>query len=279
LSLLVTVSAMMEVKGRATFPNRPSHPPFQAIMHDIGHWSPPEPWDGNVIEAEEVCKAYARIPVLYPLTFSLSQGSGLALLGPNGSGKSTLLRVLAGATPATGGALRICGYVLPDERRLALRQCIFVGHDSYLYDDLTGPENLRYFATMAGVATSDMVLAEVLDMVGLNPANRDRVRTYSAGMKRRLTLARILLTKPRLLLLDEPHASLDADGQALVDRLVRAALASGRGVIIASHDHQHALDLCDQVLVLDGGRVVFQGAAAAWREQAPIRLVGGARVW
>src|SRR5581483_12188138 len=123
-------------------------------------------------------------------------GDGLVLLGPNGSGKTTLLRLLAGLERPTQGRVET-------NARLFL-----LGHDSYLYDDLTGMENLRFSLRLAGVTADDVSMGAALASVDMLNAARDRCHGYSAGMKRRLGLARLLLLQPDILLLDEPHAAL-----------------------------------------------------------------------
>lgn len=226
----------------------------------------------SLLEARGIGKAFRRVPVLFPLSFSLEPGDGLALLGPNGSGKTTLLRILAGLVRPTVGALRLCGRDLPFDAS-AGHLIGFAGHESHLYDDLTAIENLRFFASFGTERFSDFDLGEALAAVGLGRAACQRVGGYSAGMKRRLGFARILLLQPMLLLLDEPHASLDPAGQELVDEIVQTARAAQRTVIIASHDQERAARLCNRTIVLDGGRVLFQGDSSDWTARAPVRLV------
>jgi ABC-type multidrug transport system ATPase subunit len=166
--------------------------------------------------------------------------------------------------------------MMPEDRRLVTKDIAVVGHDSYLYDDLTGIENLKFSTSMRGHSVPDMQLFEALDAVGMSRAAAARVKTYSAGMKRRVGLARLLLLAPRLLLLDEPHASLDAEGQSLVDAIVYEAQASGRGVVLSSHDHARTLALCSTTLVLDAGRVTYYGDSHEWRRRSPLPFVGPA---
>ena len=216
------------------------------------------------LSALGVCKAYGTVPVLYPVSFELGAGGALALLGPNGSGKTTLLRLLAGLERPSDGSVS-----MPSGSRADL-----VGHDSFLYEDLTGLENLAFALKIAVSPASPFDLGAALEAVGLSKHAGERVRAYSAGMKKRLGLARMLLFQPDILLLDEPHASLDADGQSLVDALIREARDGGRVVVLASHDHDRAAELCDNVLCLDSGRIAFQGPAADFtRTASPLFLV------
>jgi ABC-type multidrug transport system ATPase subunit len=165
-----------------------------------------------------------------------------------------------------------------DDARGPAHRVGLVGHDTYLYEDLTGYENLRFFLSLTGTRVSEVDVGEALEAVSLRLAAQARVRSMSAGMKRRLALARLLLQQPDVLILDEPHASLDAEGQALIDDIVRAAKSRGRAVVIASHDQERALSLCEQVIVLDSGRVAYQGSSREWTAQPPMWLVGREQV-
>jgi heme exporter protein A len=243
----------------------------------LASWFDPISEARATVCAERVCKAYGRVPVLFPLSFRLTAGQGLALLGANGSGKTTLLRIVAGVTRPSEGRVDF-GIPGDDNEPGPARRIGLVGHDTYLYEDLTGYENLRFFLSVGGARVSDVDIGEALEAVGLRHAAQWRVRSMSAGMKRRLGMARLLLLQPDLLILDEPHASLDAGGQALIDDIVRAAKSRGRGIVIASHDQERALALCEQVIVLDSGRVAFQGSTAEWAARAPVWLVGGEQV-
>jgi len=211
-----------------------------------------------------VCKAYRGVPVLFPLSFEIGPGEALALLGPNGSGKTTLLRLIAGLERPSDGRVELSE---------ASPGIGFAGHDSYLYEDLSGVENLRFAVQMGGLRRNDVEIGAALDAVGMRATARERVGGYSAGMKRRIGLARMLLFQPSILLLDEPHASLDGDGQALVDSLVRAARETGRQVVIASHDHERVVGLCSHVLCLSSGRVAFAGSSEAWKRTSPLFLI------
>jgi heme exporter protein A len=216
-----------------------------------------------VLEAKDVCRAFNGVPILFPTSIRLEGGQGLAVFGPNGSGKTTLLRLLAGLIRPSAGEVLI-NDVPPDGQIMRSTGLVgFVGHDSYLYDDLSGRENLRFFAAFATPRPSAMQIGEALERVGLAGAAQLRVRAYSAGMKRRLGLAKILLRNPKLLLLDEPHASLDADAAGLVDAVILDTIAAGGAVVIASHDLARVLTLCSRAMALNGGRVSFHGPTEA----------------
>jgi heme exporter protein A len=216
--------------------------------------------------AEEVCKAYHGVPVLYPTSFSLSSGEVLVLFGPNGSGKTTLLRLAAGLERPSAGSVTLTS-------QLGRTRIGFAGHESYLYDDLTGLENLSFFLDISGIRRTAMEIALAVEAVGMHVAGGKRVRNYSAGMKRRINLARLLLTEPDVLLLDEPHAALDDFGQALVDEIVTTARDSGRIIAIASHDQDRSLVLSDRVMALESGQTVFAGTSGEWAKLGNLRVL------
>lgn len=231
---------------------------------------------GPLLTADGLCKAFARVPVLWPVSLRLEAGGSVAVFGPNGSGKTTLLRLLAGVSRPTSGTASICGHQLADERRAAQSHVGFLGHDSYLYDDLTGEEHLQFFGRLRGLRFDRFELLGTLDIVGLGRAGRARVKSYSSGMRRRLGLAWLLLAQPEVLLLDEPHVSLDRDGQELVDELIRGACRSGHALVVASHDTDRVAQLCERVVVLDRGRVVYEGLSLDWRRSGPLWTLGAA---
>ncbi|MGH2448039.1 MAG: ABC transporter ATP-binding protein, partial [Chloroflexota bacterium] len=171
------------------------------------------------IELHRISKLYGRTVALRSVSLALEAGQTLALLGPNGSGKSTLLRIIAGATSPTIGEGSILGHDLRKERLTLRGQVAMLAADSYLYDDLTAKENLRFIATMAGRKPSSREIMVLLDRVGLAETAHARARTFSSGMKRRLGLARLMLLQPRIVLLDEPYNNLDSPGVELVDQL------------------------------------------------------------
>jgi heme ABC exporter ATP-binding subunit CcmA len=193
-----------------------------------------------------------RFPALAGVDLDAASGEIVLLSGANGAGKTTLLRLLAGLVPLYSGEAEVLGHDLRDDRRSARRDLALVGHETFCYDDLTVAENLRFSARAAGRVAADADAA--LERLGLN-AVRDVVhRRLSAGQRRRLALAVALARDPRLLLLDEPHAGLDAEGREVLDGVVRAAPGEHRTVLIASHELDHARDLADREVVLTAGQ-------------------------
>ena len=218
-----------------------------------------------VLELHGVAKLYGRTAALRATSLRVEQGQTLALLGPNGSGKTTLLKIVAGAITPSLGHGSILGRDMVAERPALRSQVCLLASESYLYEDLTALENLRFILTMSGRRVIHEEVRRVLAEVGLAARAGERVRSFSSGMKRRLGLARVLLFQPALLLLDEPYNSLDEGGAELVDALVRRTSQEARSTILATHDADRALALTDLVVMLRQGTVSYAGSVEAYR--------------
>lgn len=211
-------------------------------------------------------KVYGRTVALRGVTLRLGMGESLALLGANGSGKTTLLKIVAGAMTATAGTVALDGHNMRTETRAWRSQVGLLASETFLYDDLTACENLRFTMTMAGNTTNRDHILAALEVVRLAPHADDRVRSFSSGMKRRLAVARVRMLKPRVLLLDEPYNSLDAEGADLIDTWIAQTTSLGGMVMVATHDAERVLALVDHVARLERGTLTYVGAAEAYRE-------------
>jgi heme ABC exporter ATP-binding subunit CcmA len=180
---------------------------------------------------------------------AVDAGEHLAVLGENGAGKTTLLRILATAARPSSGRLEIFGLDAMAERRRLRARIGFVAHAPGLYPALSATENLEFFCTLQGINRARV--AEVLDLAGLSHVARRAAGKLSRGEQQRLSIGRAVLHDPKLLVLDEPDASLDSDGADLLVRVMR-----GRTAIISTHDHALANRLCQRMLTLRHGRVV-----------------------
>ncbi|MBI3909946.1 MAG: heme ABC exporter ATP-binding protein CcmA [Armatimonadetes bacterium] len=187
------------------------------------------------LRLENVGKWYGRRRVFDGVSLELAHGECLVVTGPNGSGKSTLITVLAGLQRPTTGVIRLCekGAALPRE---AWRHVVgWVAPDLTLYPELSARENLDFFARVLGRPADAARRDRLLARVGLAGRENDLVRAYSTGMRVRLKYAFALLNEPRLLLLDEPTATLDADGMALVDEIIAEQRCRGL-LVLATND-------------------------------------------
>ncbi|WP_216214711.1 ABC transporter ATP-binding protein [Amycolatopsis aidingensis] len=201
--------------------------------------------------------------VLRGVDLTVAAGECLGLVGANGSGKSTLLRVLATLLPPVGGRGQILGAALGSAGCAAVRpRIVLVGHAAALYPRLTLRENLQFVARLTGRA--ERAADDALEAVGLGSARDRRAEVCSQGMLRRAELARVLLSEPRLLLLDEAHAGLDAASVGLVEAVVERVRDGGGTSVVVSHDHPRLRGLADRLVEIADGRVVpvREGAAA-----------------
>lgn len=194
--------------------------------------------------------------VLRNISFEVVWGEAVALVGPNGAGKSTFLRIAAGVLTPHGGGLRFGGACMQDREDAARMSTALLAGDSFLYEDLTALENLRFAVRMSSGDSGIARLMGLLEQTGLAPVADARVRDFSSGMRKRLALARVVAMAPPVLLLDEPYVSLDEDGMRLVDAVVSEWSARGRAVVMATHFSERARLVCDRVLPLVDGVIL-----------------------
>ncbi len=220
------------------------------------------------VTVRDVTVEHGRAIALHRCSLTLRAGECVAVLGPNGAGKSTLLSVLAGLRRPSSGAVSFDGGRSAATLATWYRARVgIVAHDALLYGDLTGRENLALWARLYGIG--DAGVATWLDRIGLATDGDRPVRTYSRGMRQRLSLARALLSSPSLVLLDEPFTGIDRGGQALVWDLLRELKAQGCIVVVVTHVLDVPEDVFTRTLVLDRGgvrvdRPVGDGLVAAY---------------
>lgn len=214
------------------------------------------PVDFDRLSVEDVSRHFGRRRAVSRITFQVDRGSILGLLGPNGAGKSTMLAMLATLLAPTSGTIRY-GTFAGRSHGAALRARIGVlGHDLFLYPELTAQENLAFFAGLYEDANPAGAAHRALERAGLDDRAGDPVSSFSRGMRQRVALERALIHDPRLVLLDEPFTGLDdRSAAALLARL--AALRDGGAIVIlATHDLDLAEGLLDQAIFLRDGRMV-----------------------
>lgn len=208
-----------------------------------------------MIKVRSLVKRFGLKTVLRGLDFQVEQGEFVALLGPNGAGKTTFLRILASLSRPSMGGVNIAGYRLPDQAAAVRRRLGVVSHQPLLYGDLTAEENLQFYGRMYGINDLTGRVKEVLELVGLSSRRRDLVRTFSRGMQQRLAIGRAVLHDPDVMLFDEPHTGLDQDASAMLDTVLQEVAASGRTVVMTSHDLARAADLASRFDVISRGRI------------------------
>lgn len=213
------------------------------------------------IEARRLGKRFGVRWVLRGVSLEVGHGEVAGLMGPNGSGKSTVLRVLATLLRPSAGCASVNGLDVSGEASGVRAEVGFLAHAPGLYEDLTARENLRFAAAMLGLDPSSADAA--IERVGLGPAAAVRVRGFSAGMQRRLAMARLIMRRPKVLLLDEPYANLDEEGIELMNSVIAEVVGSGGAALLALHELSPARGVLDRTLKLSEGRVLVDDAVLA----------------
>ncbi|MEU1529912.1 ABC transporter ATP-binding protein [Streptomyces fagopyri] len=210
------------------------------------------------VRARGITKCFGDVVALDGVDLDVTRGQIHGLVGPNGAGKTTLLGLLLGLAVADGGRLEILG--TPVERTLTTPHAVagFVDAPG-LYPSLTARQNLAALAALRGLDMGTAGIDDVLGEVGLTDVADDKTRGFSLGMRQRLGLAAALLTRPRLLVLDEPSNGLDPAGKRHVHGVLTRLAANGTGVVLSSHRMDDLEALCSEVTILATGRVVFSG--------------------
>lgn len=205
------------------------------------------------IALTDVAHRYGRRWAVRGVSITVALGEVVALVGHNGSGKSTLLRIAATAIRATRGSGSVLGCDLVRDATTVRSMIALLSTEPGVYGDLTALENLRFAARMLGVTSDTSALMRTLDRVGLAREGNERARNMSSGMQRRLSIARLLLREPRVLLLDEPYNSLDTEGAALVNALIHETRARSGSVVLVAHDLARADGLPDRTVEMVDG--------------------------
>jgi len=211
----------------------------------------------SAVAVEGVWKFYGDFPALRDVCMSAEPGACLALIGRNGAGKTTLLRIIAGFSRPGKGRIRILGSDPHDSQTRA--RIGFIGHGISVYDELSAFENLALYGKLYGLANPQKSAMEWLERTGLERVKDGLVREFSRGMRQRLAVARAFLHEPSVVLLDEPFTALDDKAIAVLQRLLREGLESGKTIVMSTHQLREALELASHVALLVRGKVAFHG--------------------
>lgn len=215
----------------------------------------------SALAVDGVWKFYGDFPALRNVQLEAAAGACLALIGRNGAGKTTLLRTIAGFSRPGRGEIRIFGH--PPRDTEARRLMGFIGHGISVYDELSALENLTLYGKLYGLEDPRQAALEWLERTGLERVKHGLVREFSRGMRQRLAVARAFLHDPAVLLLDEPFTALDDRAIAVLQRLLREALAAGKTIVMSTHQLREALELASHVALLVRGKVAFAGPCTA----------------
>ena len=210
----------------------------------------------NILLVDNVSKIINKKSIVKDVSFSIDQGEVLGFLGPNGAGKSTTLRMIVGLSKPTSGKIEICGYSITKDYIKAMSNigCIIEGPDLYSY--MSGWDNLKMLASMNN-GISEKNIKDIVELVGLKNRIKDKVNTYSLGMKQRLGLAQALINDPKLLILDEPTNGLDPSGINEFRHIVKTlAKEKNISVLVSSHLMSEIELMCDKVSIIKNGVIL-----------------------
>ena len=225
----------------------------------------------DVVETESLTKRFGEATVVSSVDLRVPRGTAFGYLGPNGAGKTTLIRMLLGLTKPTAGTMKLLGLPLPARRRQALAHVGAIVDEPRFHGHLSGRQNLWALAA-AREPEAHSRIDGALERVGLADRADDRVSAYSMGMRQRLGIAACLIADPELLILDEPMNGLDPAGMLELRELIHRLVAEGRTVVLSSHLLDEVEKTCDQVAIVDRGRVVLQGSVADLTADGATRL-------
>jgi heme exporter protein A len=211
-----------------------------------------------VLRVERVTKRFGRLLALRSVSLELHAGQCLTLFGRNGAGKSTLLNATASLLRSYEGDIELLGRNLRDGNELTRRAVGLVSHDTYLYYDLTTTDNLRFYARLYALPDAEARVVAMLERFDLTAKAGAAARDLSRGMKQRLSLARVFLHEPRILLLDEPFTGLDEPGCETLSTMLGEFVSAGGAALVTTHDVDRGLDVATRVAVLERGVIAYQ---------------------
>ena len=211
----------------------------------------------TVIAVTGLTKTFGNLYALRNLSFSLSKGEFLTIFGPNGAGKTTLIRILSTITKASSGEIKIADLSFEDDSEKIRRQIGVIAHQTFLYENLTAEENLRFYGKLYDVENLSKKIETILSEVGLELRKKDFVRTFSRGMQQRLAIARAMLHEPSILLLDEPYTGLDQHASGMLTNWLNRLRSSEQTILMVTHDLEQGLELADRIAILVEGQLVF----------------------
>jgi ABC-2 type transport system ATP-binding protein len=222
-------------------------------------------------EVKNARKAYGTHVAVNDLTLTIPRGARLGLLGPNGAGKTTTISMMVGALKPDQGEIRIAGETLTTKNATLKQKIGYVPQEIALYDELSAMQNLQYFGALYDLKGDALTARSrsVLEIVGLADRTKGRVGTFSGGMKRRLNIAVALLHEPELLILDEPTVGVDPQSRNAIFEAIERLCQGGMTLLYTTHYMEEVERLCDNIAIMDSGKVLAQGTLAQLRQLLP----------
>jgi ABC-2 type transport system ATP-binding protein len=224
-----------------------------------------------MLQAQGLRKAYGNLVAVDGISFQVSKGETIGLLGPNGAGKTTTVSMIAGLLAPDKGQVQIDGAQVTGDTNPVKRKIGLVPQDLALYEELPAMANLELFAALYDIAGTQAkkAIGEALELVGLQDRAKDRVSTFSGGMKRRLNLAAALLHDPSVLLLDEPTVGVDPQSRNAIFENLETLKARGKTLVYTTHYMEEAERLCDRIVIVDHGHVIADDTLAGLYRRLP----------
>lgn len=214
------------------------------------------------IEVSDLVKSFGTFYALRGVSLTVQAGECVTIFGPNGAGKTTFLRILSALSRPSSGEVRFHGKSLKDDPFVLRRQLGVIGHQTFLYDDLTAAENLFFYARLYEVPSPRARLEQLLAEVGLARRANDRVRSFSRGMQQRLAIARAMLHDPGILFLDEPYTGLDQHATMMLTNWLQKLRTERRTIMLVTHDLAQGLAMADRIAIFLQGRIIWEERAA-----------------
>jgi heme exporter protein A len=231
-----------------------------------------KPASSPAIETRQLVKSFGYRPALRGIDLTVAQGERLVLLGPNGAGKTTLIKILATLAKPSSGEVRIQGLNIREHPARIRRNIGMLGHQNYLYPNLTVTENLRFYGKMYRICDLDKRIEEIIDLAQLDSRRDDRVDTLSHGLQRRASLARAVLHQPSILFLDEPESGLDPGAVSIIRHIVENIKQSDLTVVMISHNLERCLELGSSYAILHRGQLVYRSSGERFNLEELRRL-------
>ena len=210
------------------------------------------------IEVEGLGKSFGKHRALTDIDLKVGSGEHVTVFGPNGAGKTTLIKVLSTLMKPSAGTVRLDGSDISKAPTEVRRKIGLVAHQTFLYDDLTVYENLKFYGKMYDVVNLEEQIHDVVRWVRLEARLHDRVGTLSRGMQQRISIARAVIHNPSIVLLDEPEVGLDPHAIVMVREVLDSLSAGERTVVMTTHNLEQGVEMSDRVVILDKGRIVYQ---------------------
>jgi len=211
-----------------------------------------------MVEVKDIGKSFGNIVALEGIDLRVKKGEFLTIIGPNGAGKTTLIKILSTLMKPSSGEGRIAGFDLREEQESLRKNIGMLSHHTFLYENLTAHENLKFYGGLYEVENIEKEIKRVIGEVGLETRLYDTVRTFSRGMKQRLSIARSIIHDPSLLLLDEPYTGLDQWSERRFKNILRRFHEEGKTIIMTTHNLSSSLELGDRVIILSSGKILHE---------------------